>query len=137
MTGGNLFLRELLAVLPLAELQFLSPEDYLSRGPARVAADFDVVILDGVLPEGGVLPPGRCVRIDPAAWVVPPVFRAIQRAAAVDDAEMRRTFNMGVGFVLIVSPADVEPAVKRLQRDGERCFEIGRVVAGEPGVEYA
>lgn len=84
-----------------------------------------------------VLPPGRRVRIDPAAWTVPPVFRAIQQAAAVDDAEMRRTFNMGVGFVLIVSPGDVEHAVKRLESAGERCFQIGRVVAGEPGVDYA
>ena len=68
---------------------------------------------------------------------MPPVFRAIQQAAAVDDAEMRRTFNMGVGFVLIVSPGDVEHAVKRLESAGERCFQIGRVVAGEPGVDYA
>jgi phosphoribosylformylglycinamidine cyclo-ligase len=83
-----------------------------------------------------VLPPGRRARIDSAAWTVPPVFRAIQRAAAVDDAEMRRTFNLGVGFVLIVAPADVAAVVERLQTAGERCFEIGEVVAGEPGVDY-
>jgi phosphoribosylformylglycinamidine cyclo-ligase len=84
-----------------------------------------------------VLPPGRRARIDPAAWTMPPIFRAIQRAAAVDDAEMRRTFNLGVGFVLIVAPADVAAVVERLQAAGERCFEIGEVVAGEPGVDYA
>ncbi|HKA62651.1 MAG TPA: phosphoribosylformylglycinamidine cyclo-ligase [Methylomirabilota bacterium] len=84
-----------------------------------------------------VLPPGRRARIDPDAWALPPVFGAIQRAAAVDDAEMRRTFNMGVGFVLIVSPADVGAVVKGLQTSGEQCFEIGEIVAGEPGVDYA
>jgi phosphoribosylformylglycinamidine cyclo-ligase len=83
-----------------------------------------------------VLPPGRRARIDSAAWTVPPIFPAIQRAAAVDDAEMRRTFNMGVGFLLIVSPGDVPAVVGRLQTAGERCFEIGEVVAGEPGVDY-
>ena len=83
-----------------------------------------------------VLPPGRRARIDPAAWAVPPVFRAIQRAAAVDDAEMRRTFNMGVGFLLIVGPGDVAAVVEALQTAGEQCFEIGEVVAGEPGVDY-
>jgi phosphoribosylformylglycinamidine cyclo-ligase len=83
-----------------------------------------------------VLPPGRRARIDPGAWAVPAVFRAIQRAAAVDDAEMRRTFNMGVGFVLIVAPGDVAAVVKALQTAGEQCFEIGEVVAGEPGVDY-
>jgi phosphoribosylaminoimidazole (AIR) synthetase len=41
-----------------------------------------------------------------------------------------------VGFVLIVSPADVATVVTGLQTAGEQCFEIGEVVAGEPGVDY-
>jgi phosphoribosylformylglycinamidine cyclo-ligase len=84
-----------------------------------------------------VLPPGRRARIDPSAWRVPPIFTAIQRAAAVDDAEMRRTFNMGVGFVLVVAPADVATTTQRLQTAGERVTEIGEIVAGAPGVDYA
>jgi phosphoribosylformylglycinamidine cyclo-ligase len=84
-----------------------------------------------------VLPPGRRARIHPAAWPVPPVFTAIQRAAAVDDAEMRRTFNMGLGFLLVVSPGDVAAVTKRLGTAGERVFEVGEVVAGAPGVDYA
>jgi phosphoribosylformylglycinamidine cyclo-ligase len=84
-----------------------------------------------------VLPAGCRARLDPAAWPQPPVFKAIQRAAAVDDAEMRRTFNLGVGFVLVVAPADVTAATKRLQAAGERVFEIGEIVAGAPGVDYA
>jgi phosphoribosylformylglycinamidine cyclo-ligase len=84
-----------------------------------------------------VLPGGRRARIDPSAWPVPPIFTAIQRAAAVDDAEMRRTFNMGVGFVLVVAPADVATTTKRLQTAGERVIEIGEIVAGAPGVDYA
>jgi phosphoribosylformylglycinamidine cyclo-ligase len=84
-----------------------------------------------------VLPPGRRARIDPSAWRVPPIFTAIQRAAAVDDAEMRRTFNMGVGFVLVVAPADVASTTRRLQTAGERVDEIGEIVAGVPGVDYA
>jgi phosphoribosylformylglycinamidine cyclo-ligase len=84
-----------------------------------------------------VLPGGRRARIDPSAWPVPPIFTAIQRAAAVDDAEMRRTFNMGVGFVLVVAPADVATTTKRLQTAGERVIEIGEIIAGAPGVDYA
>ncbi len=84
-----------------------------------------------------VLPEGRRARIDPSAWPVPPIFTAIQRAAAVDDAEMRRTFNMGVGFVLVVAPADVATTTERLQAAGERVTEIGEIVAGAPGVDYA
>ncbi len=84
-----------------------------------------------------VLPGGRRARIDPSAWPVPPIFTAIQRAAAVDEAEMRRTFNMGVGFVLVVAPADVATTTKRLQTAGEGVTEIGEIVAGAPGVDYA
>jgi phosphoribosylformylglycinamidine cyclo-ligase len=91
--------------------------------------------LTGNLPR--VLPPGRRARIDPAAWPVPPVFAAIQRAAAVDDAEMRRTFNMGLGLLLVVAPGDVAAATSRLEQEGERVFEVGEIVPGAPGVEYA
>ena len=84
-----------------------------------------------------VLPPGRRARIGLAAWPEPPIFASIQRAAAVDDAEMRRTFNMGVGFVLVVSPADAATVSRRLQTAGERVYGIGEIVAGDPGVDYA
>ena len=84
-----------------------------------------------------VLPGGRRARITPSAWPVPPIFAAIQRAASVDDAEMRRTFNMGLGFLLVVAADDVAAATQRLETAGERVFTVGEIVAGEPGVEYA
>ena len=84
-----------------------------------------------------VLPGGRHARLTPSAWPVPPIFAAIQRAASVDDAEMRRTFNMGLGFLLVVAADDVAAATQRLETAGERVFTVGEIVAGEPGVEYA
>jgi phosphoribosylformylglycinamidine cyclo-ligase len=84
-----------------------------------------------------VLPGGRRARLTPSAWPVPPIFAAIQRAASVDDAEMRRTFNMGLGFLLVVAADDVAAATQRLETEGERVFTVGEIVAGEPGVEYA
>jgi phosphoribosylformylglycinamidine cyclo-ligase len=84
-----------------------------------------------------VLPAGRRARLDPSAWPVPPIFPAIQRAAAVDDAEMRRTFNMGLGFLVVVAPDAAAAATGRLQGAGERVFEVGEIVAGAPGVDYA
>jgi len=83
-----------------------------------------------------VLPAGRRARITRSAWPVPPVFGAIQRAAAVDDAEMRRTFNMGLGFLLVVAADDVSATTHRLETSGERVFEVGEIVAGDPGVDY-
>ncbi|MGH7317089.1 MAG: phosphoribosylformylglycinamidine cyclo-ligase, partial [Candidatus Rokuibacteriota bacterium] len=83
-----------------------------------------------------VLPAQRRARIDRRAWPEPPIFAAIQRAAAVDDVEMRRTFNMGIGFVLIVAPDDVVSARRQLEAAGERVYEIGEIVPGAPGVDY-
>ncbi|MGH7397345.1 MAG: phosphoribosylformylglycinamidine cyclo-ligase [Candidatus Rokuibacteriota bacterium] len=83
-----------------------------------------------------VLPAQRCARIDRRAWPEPPIFAAIQRAAAVDDVEMRRTFNMGIGFVLIVAREDVASARRHLETAGERVYEIGEIVPGTPGVDY-
>jgi len=83
-----------------------------------------------------VLPAQRRARIDPRAWPQPPIFTAIQRAAAVDDAEMRRTFNMGIGFVLVVAPEDAAAATRRLEALGERVYPIGEIVPGKPGVDY-
>jgi phosphoribosylformylglycinamidine cyclo-ligase len=84
-----------------------------------------------------VLPAGRRARITVSAWPVPPIFPAIQRAASVDDAEMRRTFNMGLGFLLVVAADDVAAATRRLETAGERVYEVGEIVAGDPGVDYA
>jgi phosphoribosylformylglycinamidine cyclo-ligase len=91
--------------------------------------------LTGNLPR--VLPPGRRAMLDPSAWPVPAVFRVIQDAVAVDDGEMRRVFNMGLGFVLVVPPADVGLAMRMLAAAGERVYEVGEIVAGERGVAYA
>jgi phosphoribosylformylglycinamidine cyclo-ligase len=84
-----------------------------------------------------VLPAGRRARLTLSTWPVPPVFAAIQRAASVDDAEMRRTFNMGLGFLLVVAADDVAAATQRLATAGERVFTVGEIVAGDPGVDYA
>jgi phosphoribosylformylglycinamidine cyclo-ligase len=84
-----------------------------------------------------VLPAGRRARLTSSTWPVPPVFAAIQRAASVDDAEMRRTFNMGLGFLLVVAADDVAAATQRLATAGERVFTVGEIVAGDPGVDYA
>ena len=65
-----------------------------------------------------VLPPGVGVRIDKSAWTVPPLFRLIQEKGGVDEAEMFRVFNMGIGFVLIVAPAAAEAVMAHLTASG-------------------
>ena len=82
-----------------------------------------------------VLPAGVGVQIDLAAWEVPPLFRLIQSAGNVSETEMFRVFNMGIGFVLIVAPADAEETVARLRASGETAHRLGAVVEGE-GVKF-
>jgi phosphoribosylformylglycinamidine cyclo-ligase len=83
-----------------------------------------------------VLPAERRARLEARAWPAPPIFAAIQRAAAVDDAEMRRTFNMGIGFLLVVAAEDAPAATRILEAAGERVHAIGEIVLGAPGVDY-
>jgi len=82
------------------------------------------------------LPDGCSARVRVSAWEVPPFFRLLQREGNVDDAEMRRTFNLGVGMIAIVPPDRQQAALKALRNKGERVFEIGEVVAGHHRVEY-
>ena len=66
--------------------------------------------------------------LDMDAWQRPDIFSWLQQAGNVDEKEMLRTFNCGVGYVICVADADVEQACQRLVENGERAFPIGRVV---------
>jgi phosphoribosylformylglycinamidine cyclo-ligase len=77
-----------------------------------------------------VLPDGLGARLVRGAWEVPPLFRLIQEGGGVSDEEMERTFNMGIGMVVAVSPADLHEVEHSLERRGEASFVIGRIVAG-------
>lgn len=70
------------------------------------------------------------------AWKVPPVFGLIQQAASLSDDEMYRTFNMGVGFALVLDPADAPGAAAALREAGETVSEIGEIVSGKGEVIY-
>ena len=87
-----------------------------------------------------VLPPGQRARIHRSRWAVPPIFSVISTLGAVGRDEMYRVFNMGIGLVLIVSPASAEAMMTHLLAMGEQAWLIGEVVAGTAGeadVEYA
>jgi phosphoribosylformylglycinamidine cyclo-ligase len=83
-----------------------------------------------------VLPPGRRVFIQRQAWPVPPVFTWLQRLGNIDQAEMDTVFNMGIGFVMIVSRYYAESIRRQLLEDRFPTYEIGEVREGEPGVEW-
>jgi len=89
--------------------------------------------LPGNVPR--VLPAGCRARIRRSAWRVPAVFETLGAAGRVEEGEMFRTFNMGVGYVVVVAEAAAERAAALLAAAGETVLRLGEIVPGERGVE--
>ena len=68
-------------------------------------------------------------KFDWDAWSPPPVFEWLQQVGGVSDLEMRRTFNCGVGLMLIVDPRDLAEVLEGLVRAEEDAFVIGELTA--------
>lgn len=73
---------------------------------------------------------GLVPRFDWNAWAMPPVFEWLAQTGGVSEAEMRRTFNCGLGLVLIVAPEDLPDVLEGLVRDGEDAFVVGELAQG-------
>lgn len=76
------------------------------------------------------LPADVDAQVDAGAWEVPAIFDFLQARAGLDRSEMRRVFNLGVGFVLIVRPSFANSVVRQLRRSGQQPFILGRIVEG-------
>jgi phosphoribosylformylglycinamidine cyclo-ligase len=83
-----------------------------------------------------VMPDGLRAVIKVGAWDIPPVFRLLAEKGQVPEDDMWRTFNLGVGMVLVVPPKHLERVLRNLREAGCPGFPMGNVVAGEKGVEY-
>jgi len=80
-----------------------------------------------------VLPHGTAAIVDLAAWEIPPIFRWLQRNGQLSIDDMLRTFNMGVGLIVVTARDKAEPLMEELAaRGGRDARVIGEVVAGEP-----
>ncbi|WPY95254.1 phosphoribosylformylglycinamidine cyclo-ligase [Limimaricola variabilis] len=82
-----------------------------------------------------VLPEGLGAEIDLGAWSLPPVFDWLMREGGLEQAEMLKTFNSGIGMVLAVSAERADALTELLVAEGETVHRLGRVVAGQ-GVAY-
>jgi phosphoribosylformylglycinamidine cyclo-ligase len=86
-----------------------------------------------------VLPHGTAAVVDASTWEVPPLFRWLQRNGNVPSEDMMRTFNMGLGLIIVATRDQAEPLIEELAaRGGRDARVIGEVVPGEPpSVTYA
>lgn len=80
-----------------------------------------------------VLPESAGARIDLGAWKRPPIFDWLKREGEIEESEMLRVFNCGLGMVLVVSKNDVEEVLQRLAAMGERAWTIGATFEQEEG----
>jgi phosphoribosylformylglycinamidine cyclo-ligase len=109
------------AVLPLLE-------DFDIRGMAHITG--------GGIPDNLVrgLPDDCMAVVERGSWHIPAIFDLIQDLGRVPDEEMYHTFNMGVGFVLVVPESAADEVASRLSAAGETAYRIGRVESGERSV---
>jgi phosphoribosylformylglycinamidine cyclo-ligase len=83
-----------------------------------------------------VLPRGVAAMIEMGSWQIPPIFEHMQHLGNVSQEEMMRTFNMGIGMVLVITSSKFKKAQSVLERAGEKPFTIGRIVKGDRKVLY-
>ncbi len=83
------------------------------------------------------LPAGVNAEVDLGTWPIPSVVRFACEQANLSEAEALKTFNMGLGMVLIVDPAQADAVEAALAAAGEQTYRVGRIVAGEGEVQYA
>lgn len=81
-----------------------------------------------------VLPPDTHIEINYGSWAIPPVFTLLAQGGQIEPLEMLRTFNMGIGLILIVAADKAQEALEWFEQKGEEAYLIGQVVAGVPGV---
>ncbi len=90
-------------------------------------------ITGGGLPENlpRCLSKGQSIQVNPHSWTIPPVFQWLATSGSVSPEAMYNTFNMGIGFVVLVPPHQVEQTINHWRSHDIPAFMIGEVVAGE------
>jgi phosphoribosylformylglycinamidine cyclo-ligase len=84
-----------------------------------------------------VLPGGVDARFDLLSWTVPALFRVLRREGGVEEREMFRAFNMGIGMVAVVAADRADAVVAELREAGETAWIAGEIVPGDGKVVLA
>ncbi len=124
--------------------ELLKPTSIYVKSVMKILKNFNIKgiahITGGGITENlpRVVPQNKRLKfvIERGSWPVHPIFHLIQNTGNVDEGEMYKTFNMGVGLIMVVNRAEAEKIVKRFTRLGENAFIIGQVEKGERGVVY-
>jgi len=107
-------------------IQELSSLDVKIKGMAHITGGG----IEGNLSR--IIPSGLVARIRKGSWEIPPIFRLIGEVGRVEEGEMFRVFNMGVGFILVISTHDLARALSHLRDQGQSGWLIGEIGRGDP-----
>jgi phosphoribosylformylglycinamidine cyclo-ligase len=111
-------------------VSYLRPlEDLLDRGVIKGLAHITGGGLTDNIPR--ILPEGTAVKIEKGSWPVLSIFELLRQLGNVSEPEMYRTFNMGVGMVIVSSSDNAEVIRAHFRERGEECYEIGKVITGD------
>jgi phosphoribosylformylglycinamidine cyclo-ligase len=114
---------------------YLTPiQTLLSEGVLKGAAHITGGGMSDNIPR--ILPAGLAVEIDRSAWPAPPVFDLLQRLGRIPEDDYRRTFNLGIGMVLVTALRSLSRARRILEGLNETYYRIGRVVAAKRGARH-
>ncbi|HCC68962.1 MAG TPA: phosphoribosylformylglycinamidine cyclo-ligase [Nitrospiraceae bacterium] len=105
-------------------------KDFNIKGMAHITGGG----ITGNLPR--VFPEGLSAVIKKDSWSLPVIFELIRNIGKVSDEEMYRTFNMGIGFIIVVSAEESEKVLHRLTDLGERAFMLGFIKKGQRRISY-
>jgi len=124
-TIGAALLKPHLSYLPLLEGLI---DSGLIKGLAHITGGGLLENIPRILPEG------TAVQIRRGSWPVLPIFQLLQDMGKVEEAEMYRTFNMGIGMVVVCSTRDAAAIRRHSEQKGTQTFEIGSVIEGARNV---
>ena len=82
-----------------------------------------------------MLPDGVKAVVKKDSYEVPAIFKLLAKTGDIEEEMMYNTYNMGIGMVLAIDPADVDKTMEALKAAGETCYELGQVEAGEKCAE--
>ena len=82
-----------------------------------------------------MLPEGVRAQVEKDSYEVPAIFKLMQKKGQVEDHMMYNTYNMGLGMVLAVDPADADKTIEAIKAAGQKAYVVGKTVAGEKGVD--
>ena len=121
--------------------ELLEPTRIYARAIANLRRDFRVYGISHITGGGFIdnpprILPGSCKAvINKSSWPTPPVFSYLQKAGQISEREMMRTFNNGLGLVVVVSEEETDEVLLRLKAMGESAFHIGSVESKDDGEE--